>query len=79
MSFVMDQWMLERNYLVKKDCRRQPDWYNNSDTTLQPLITSLNALLARWLRSQCHRDRQRYVDMRRSVTTAVRKAKNDWF
>jgi len=28
---------------------------------------------------QYHRNRQRYVEMRRTVTAAVRKAKNDWF
>ena len=65
--------------LLGRDCRRQPDWYKDSFDILQPLITSRNALFARWLQCKGHRIRQRYVDMRRTVTAAVRKAKNDWF
>ena len=45
---------------------------------LQPLITSRNALFARWLQCKSHRIRQSYVNMR-TVTAAMRKAKNDWF
>ena len=38
-----------------------------------------NRLFKKWLQSQCHRDRQRYVVKRRTVANAVNKAKNDWF
>ena len=58
--------------LLGRDCRRRPDRYKNSTYSLQPLISSKNALFSQWLRFQCHRDRQRYVEMRRTVTAAVR-------
>jgi len=51
----------------------------DSTYSLQPLITSRNTLLAQRLQSQYHWDRQRYVEIRRIVTAAIRKAKNDWF
>ena len=65
--------------LLGRDCGRQPDWYKDSFDILQPLIASCNALFAWWLQCKSHRNRQRYVDMRRTVIAAVRKAKNDWF
>ena len=49
--------------LLGRDCRCQPDWYKDSFYILQPLITSRNALFARWLQCKSHRNRQRYVDM----------------
>ena len=63
------------NELLGRDCRCQLDWYKDSACTLQTLITSRNALFTQWLQSQCHRDQQRYIEMRRTVTAAVRKAK----
>jgi len=83
---VMNKWNVLRdgcvnagNELLGRDCRRQPDWYKDSVCTLQPQIASRNALFTQWLQSWCHRDRQRYVELRKTVTAAVRKAKNDWF
>jgi len=83
---VISKWNILRDGFVNagkellgRDCRRQPDWYKDSAYTLQPLITTRNALFAQWLWFQYHRDRQRYVEMRRVVTAAIRKAKNDWF
>jgi len=35
--------------LLGRGCLRQLDWYKNSAYTLQPLITSRNALFAQWL------------------------------
>ena len=62
-----------------EDCRPQPDWFKKSALSLQPLISLRNSLLKRWLHSQCHRDRQRHFVMRRTVASAVKTAKNDWF
>ena len=80
---VMNKWNVlsdgfvdAGNELLGRDCRRQPDWYKDSACTLQPLITSQNALFTQWHQSQCHRDRQRYAEIK---TAAVKKAKNDWF
>ena len=83
---TVEKWNVLRDELVDAGCellgrdyRCQPDWYRDSFDILQSLITSRNALFARWLQCKSHRNRQRYVDMRRTVTAAVRKAKNDWF
>ena len=79
MECLRDGFVNTGKALLGRDCRHQPDWYKNSAYSLKPLITSRNTLFSQWLRSQCHRDRQRYVEMRTTVTAAVRKAKNDWF
>lgn len=83
---AVEKWVVQhdglvdaRSELLGRDCRRQPDWYKDSFDILQPLITSRNAQFAQWLQCKSHRNRQRYVDMRRTVTAAVRKAKNVWF
>jgi len=76
-NVLCDRFVDAGNELLGRDCRCQPDWYKDSACTLQPLITSRNALFTRWLQSQCHRDYLRYAEMRRTVSAAVRKAKND--
>ena len=43
------------------DGRRQPDWFRDNSAILKPLLSLWNALFTRWLQSQCHQDRQRYV------------------
>jgi len=50
-----------------------------SAPSLQPLISLRNSFFKRWLHSQCHQDRQCYIAMRRTVASAVKRAKNDWF
>ena len=75
-DFLCDGLVDARSVLLGRDCQRQPDWYKDSFDILQPLITSRNALFARWLQCKSHWNRQRYVV---TVTAAVRKAKNDWF
>ena len=77
---TQDKWDLLRNGFVAsgfgRDNRRQPDWFRDNASTLQPLLLSHNALFARWIQSGSYRDRQRYVAMRRSVAQAVKKAKH---
>ena len=65
--------------ILGTDGRRQPDWFRDNSEILKPLLSLRNALFARWLESQCHQDRQRYVAKRRAVARTVRTIKNDWF
>ena len=58
--------------ILGTDGRHQPDWFRDNAEVLKPLLNSRNALFARWLQSQCHRDRQRYVAKRRAVAQTVR-------
>ena len=58
------------------ETRRQPDWFNESAPVLKELIDRRNLMFGRWLRSGRNSDRQKYVDQRRVVAKAVRKAKS---
>ena len=41
--------------------RKQPDWFKDNETTLQKHIDKCNLLFKKWLGTQHHSDRQRYV------------------
>ena len=58
--------------------RKQPDWFKEKGDQLKEQIDKRNKLFQRWLMSGRNGDRQRYVLQRRSVNSAVKKAKNEW-
>ena len=55
--------------------RKQPDWFPENIITLSEAISKCNRLFSKWLSTQHHRDRQRYV----AQSTVVKQAKNKWF
>ena len=59
--------------------RNQPDWFKENETILWKHIDKLNLLFSKWLRTQHHSDRQRYVTQRRLVASEVKRVKNEWF
>jgi len=59
--------------------RRQPDWFLDNKQALEVLITKRNNMFARWLKTCCPHDRQRYVMQRRAVAREIRRCKNAWF
>ena len=63
--------------ISKEAERRSSDsltaWFNE---TLEILITKTNA---KWLKTRCTRDRQRYVTLRREVAGEVRRSNSAWF
>ena len=75
-------WEVIRDGMVSAaegwETRRQPHWFNESTPVLKELIDRRNLLFGRWLRSGRNSDRQKYVDQRRVVAKAVRKAKSKW-
>ena len=78
-AVLKDGFLVSGKNALGTDSRHQPDSFRDNAGTLKPLLDSCNAPFAIWLQSQCHGDRQRYVEKRRAVAQMVRKVKNDWF
>ena len=58
--FVIRDCMLQTcNEMLRRDGRKQPDWFAAAQSSLQLLISKRNAMFSRWLRSGRAVDRQR--------------------
>ena len=44
--------------------RKQPDWFKKNGPHLKKIIDERNILFSKWLRSNQHSDKQRYVGER---------------
>ena len=60
-------------------CKRQADWFRESDDDLRPLIEERNRLHASWLNTGSDRDKRKFVKARTKARQAIREAKNAWF
>ena len=56
--------------------RKQPDWFQESLETLEPLLCRRNQLYARWLGTRQACDHRRFSEARAAARKAVRAAKN---
>ena len=59
--------------------RHQPDWFIDSQSRLQPLISNRNRVYTRWLQSGKPEDLVQFRTVRRDTRRAVREAKTLWF
>ena len=58
---------------------KQPDWFQESLETLEPLLCQKNQLYAKWLSTGQTNDRRRFSEARAAARKAVRAAKNYWY
>ncbi len=59
--------------------RKQPDWFKESLTTLEPLLQRRSSLYSKWLSSGKESDRRKFAKAQCDARRAVRVAKNEWF
>ena len=82
----LQKWEAIRDVLVNAaettlghEKRNQPDWFKENETILRKHIDKCNLLFSKWLRTQHHSGRQRYVAQGRLVASEVKRVKYEWF
>ena len=80
-----DQWQALKdtvctvaNDILGPRCRKQPDWFHASHSTLQPLIDAKNMAHAEHLQKGTASARKHFRQTQRTVAQAVRCAKEAW-
>ena len=83
---VEEKWKAIRLALTKaaesvlgSEQRRQPDWFQESKTTILPALEHRNRMYTQWLATGDERDLQKFRSARAEARQAVRTAKNAWF
>ena len=83
---VEEKWKVIRSALTKaaesvlgSEQRHQPDWFQESKTTILPALEHRNRMYTQWLATGDERDLQKFRSARAEARQAVRTAKNAWF
>ena len=83
---VEEKWKTVKTALIEAadqclgpETKRQPDWFADSLSRLEPLFQKRNALYSKWLSSWLERDRKRFAKARSDARRVVRVSKNAWF
>lgn len=83
---VEEKWSVIRSALVEAATevlghgkKRQPDWFQENEDSLEPFFKRRNHLYSKWLSSNRAPDYRKFVKARQEARKAVREAKNTWF
>ena len=84
---VEEKWGVIRSAMVEsardvlgfEGRRHQPDWFRESEGSLEPLFQKRSSLYSKWLNTGQKADLLKFKEARRVTRKAMRQAKDAWF
>ena len=78
-SAVRSVFTQSAEVLLGRERRHQPDWFQESISTLQPVLQERNNLHNKWIATNDTRYLSQFKQAKMKARQSIREAKNSWF